>query len=83
MLASHRIGLELLKLPKATGTRGQLAGGNIKLPPDQSATLAELTGYERSRGLGAHDRKIARVGRMVGCDGAPQAFHQRLRLVNG
>jgi hypothetical protein len=46
-LGSHRIGLELLKQPKAKGAAGggKRSGlrGNIVLPRKDEATLAELT----------------------------------------
>jgi hypothetical protein len=48
VLSSHRIGLELIKMPKAKGTRlaGRSVGGNTKLlPKETTATLAELAGY--------------------------------------
>jgi hypothetical protein len=56
-ICSHRIGLELLKLPKAKGTRGQIvgrkkgsggrgkkyhsSGGTKMAPPDENAPTLE------------------------------------------
>ena len=40
--AERRAGEMLAQMPKATGTRGQLAGGTSRVPPENAPTLAAM-----------------------------------------
>ena len=42
MRAERRAGEMLAQMPKATGTRGQLAGGTSRVPPENAPTLAAM-----------------------------------------
>jgi hypothetical protein len=52
-LAALRVGIEVLAQPKAKGTRGNCrgstdgSGGILRVPPEKTPTLTDLTGNKR------------------------------------